>query len=100
MEQSHEMIDIPFFSFISFAAAGVSGVCSVLGVSTASSPLALAFCADLVFALAVLPLLAGSETGVLGVDSLSFVPVLGVFAGYRLRFISQRCKIKGNDEEI
>ena len=74
-------IDPPFFSFISFAAAGVSGACSVLGVSSASSPLALAFRTAFAFALVGLLLLVGSETGVLGVDNLSFVVVFGVFAG-------------------
>lgn len=76
------MINPPFFSFISFAAAGVSGGCSSLGVPTASSPLALAFRVAFAFALLVLPLGVGSEIGVLGVDNLSFVPVFGVFAGY------------------
>lgn len=76
------MIYPPFFSFISFAAAGVSGGCSNLGVPTASSSLALAFRAAFAFALVVLPLFVGSEMGVLGVDNLSFVLVFGVFAGY------------------
>ena len=82
MNGINEAINPPFFSFISFAAAGVSGVCSAFGVSTASSPLALVFCVAFAFGLTILPLLVGSEIGVLGVDSLSLVAVLGVFAGY------------------
>lgn len=72
----------PFFSLISLAAAGVSGVCSTLGVSTTSSSLTAAFGAGLAFGFIVFFLLDGSAAGVLGVESFSFVPVLGVFAGY------------------
>lgn len=57
------------------------GICSILGVSTASSSLA-GFGVGLAFGFVAFFLLAGSAAGVLGVESLSFVAVLGVLAGY------------------
>ena len=74
------MIAVPFFSLISFAAAGVSGAGSVFGVSAASSSLVIAFTAAFALDFGVLALPEGSVTGVLGVESFSFVLVLGVLA--------------------
>ena len=76
----------PFFSLTSFACCGVSGFSSAFGVTASSSlPLftalaALAALADL--ALGAFFLVDDSAAGVLGVESLSFVAVLGVFAGF------------------
>lgn len=75
----------PIFSFFSFFSSAVSGVASAFGVSTASSSLvtfAAAFLAVEAFGLAGAFFLVGSVAGVLGVDNLSFVLVLGVFAGW------------------
>lgn len=66
---------------MSFAAAGVRGVCSTLGVSTASSSLA-GFGVGFAFGFADFFLLEGSAAGVLGVESFSFVAVFGVLAGF------------------
>ena len=63
----------------------MSGFSSAFGVSTASSSLvtfAAAFLPVEAFGFAGAFFLDGSVVGVLGVDSLSFVLVLGVFAGW------------------
>lgn len=80
------LLHSPSFSFFCLASCGVRGFSSTLGVSTISSSLAPAFAADFFaddLGLEAFFLLAGSAAGVFGVDSLSLVAVLGVFAGYR-----------------
>ena len=67
----------PFFSLISFNAAGDSGFSSTLGVCASSSLPLLVAC---FFGFAAFFLVADSA-GCFGVESLSFVVVLGVFAG-------------------
>lgn len=69
---------IPFFSLISFAAAGVMGFSSVFGVAASSS---LPLFAALALGFEAFFLDADSVAGALGVVSFSFVAVLGVFAG-------------------
>ena len=79
-------LHLPSFSFFCLASCGVRGFSSTLGVSTISSSLPAAFAADFfddALGLEAFFLLAGSVAGVLGVDSLSLVAVLGVFAGCR-----------------
>ena len=73
-------IDSPFFSFISLACCGVRGFSSTLGVIALSSLPLFGALADLAFVAFFFA--DGSATGVLGVDSFSFVAVFGVFAGY------------------
>lgn len=82
IRNQNNLSSLPLFSLISFAAAGVSGVCSTLGVLTVSSSLPLPFGKTFVFGLVPFFLFAGSDAGVLGVESLSFV--FGVFGRYIL----------------
>ena len=79
------LLGSPSFSFFCLASCGVRGFSSTLGVSNTSSSLPPAFAADFfeeALGLEAFFLLAESAAGVLGVDNLSLVAVLGVFAGY------------------
>ena len=66
------------------ASAGVRGFSSTLGVSIMSSSLPVVLAADFfggALVLVVFFLVEDSAAGVFGVDNLSLVAVLGVFAG-------------------